>query len=134
MPTFHTQNVLNGGEISPLLRGRVDQPRYGTGAREMLNFVPMPQGGVTRRPGTRFLGTALHASGRLIPFVFSATQGRILEFGDKTMRVWLPDGSMVTKDGEVLTVETPFAVEDLRQVRFAQSADVVFFAHESYAP
>lgn len=134
MPTFHTQNVLNGGEISPLLCGRVDQPRYGTGAREMLNFVPMPQGGVTRRPGTRFLGTALHASGRIIPFVFSATQGRILEFGDKTMRVWLPDGSMVTKDGEILTVETPFAVEDLRQVRFAQSADVVFFAHESYAP
>ena len=30
MPVFHTQNVLNGGEISPLLRGRVDQPRYST--------------------------------------------------------------------------------------------------------
>lgn len=44
MPIFHTQNVLNGGEISPLLRGRVDQPRYNTGAREMLNMVPMPQG------------------------------------------------------------------------------------------
>lgn len=43
MPVFHTQNVLNGGEISPLLRGRVDQPRYSTGAREMRNFVPMPQ-------------------------------------------------------------------------------------------
>lgn len=42
MPIFHTQNVLNGGEISPLLRGRVDQQRYSTGTREMLNFVPMP--------------------------------------------------------------------------------------------
>ena len=75
MPIYHTQNVLNGGEISPLLRGRVDQPRYSTGAREMLNFVPMPQGGVTRRPGTRFLGSALHASARLIPFVFSSRRG-----------------------------------------------------------
>lgn len=85
MPVFHTQNVLNGGEISPLLRGRVDQPRYSTGAREMSNFVPMPQGGVTRRPGTRYLGTALGDDGRLVPFVFSATQGRMLEFGDRTM-------------------------------------------------
>lgn len=134
MPVFHTQNVLNGGEISPLLRGRVDQPRYNTGARAMLNFVPMPQGGVTRRPGTRFLGTALHASGRLIPFVFSATQGRMLEFGDRTMRVWLPDGSVVTKEGVVMEVETPFAASELGELRYAQSADVIYFAHPLHAP
>ena len=75
MPIFHTQNVLNGGEISPLLRGRVDQPRYNTGTRETLNFVPMPQGGATRRPGTRYLGTAKSQTSRLIPFVFSETDG-----------------------------------------------------------
>ena len=134
MPSFHVQNVLNGGEISPLMRGRVDQPRYSTGTREMLNFVPMPQGGVTRRPGTRYLGAACHEKARLVPFVFSATQGRMLEFGDHVMRVWLPDGSLVTKDGTIMTVEAPFAVEDLADLRFAQSADVIYFAHPSYAP
>ena len=135
MPIFHTQNVLNGGEISPLLRGRVDQPRYNTGTREMLNFVPMPQGGATRRPGTRYLGTAKNQASRLVPFVFSETQGRILEFGDKTMRVWLPDGTLITDDpGEPYVVETPFAASDLRAMRFAQSADVVYFAHPAYAP
>lgn len=134
MPVYHLQNVLNGGEISPLLRGRVDQPRYGTGTREMLNFVPMPQGGATRRPGTRFLGKALHEGGRLIPFVFSSTQGRMLEFGEKSMRVWLPDGSMVEQDGAIMEVSTPFAVADLPDVRFAQSADVIFFAHPDHPP
>ena len=134
MPVFHTQNVLNGGEISPLLRGRVDQPRYNTGAREMLNMVPMPQGGVTRRPGTRYLGTAKSQTSRLIPFVFSETQGRILEFGDKTMRVWLPDGRLVSSGSEPYVVSTPFAASDLRAVRFAQSADVVYFVHPSYPP
>nr|DAX90850.1 MAG TPA: stabilization protein [Caudoviricetes sp.] len=134
MPIFHTQNVLNGGEISPLLRGRVDQPRYNTGTREMLNFVPMPQGGVTRRPGTRYLGTAKSQTSRLIPFVFSETQGRILEFGDKTMRVWLPDGRLVSSGSEPYVVSTPFAASDLRAVRFAQSADVVYFVHQSYPP
>lgn len=134
MPIFHTQNVLNGGEISPLLRGRVDQPRYNTGAREMLNMVPMPQGGATRRPGTRYLGMAKNQTSRLIPFVFSETQGRILEFGDKTMRVWLPDGRLVSSGSEPYVVSTPFAASDLRAVRFAQSADVVYFAHPSYPP
>ena len=134
MPIFHTQNVLNGGEISPLLRGRVDQPRYNTGAREMLNMVPMPQGGTTRRPGTRYLGMAKNQTSRLVPFVFSETQGRILEFGDKTMRVWLPDGKLVSSGSEPYVVSTPFAASDLRAVRFAQSADVVYFAHPSYPP
>ena len=134
MPIFHTQNVLNGGEISPLLRGRVDQPRYNTGAREMLNMVPMPQGGATRRPGTRYLGTAKSQTSRLVPFVFSETQGRILEFGDKTMRVWLPDGRLVSSGSEPYVVSTPFAASDLRAVRFAQSADVVYFVHPSYPP
>lgn len=134
MPIFHTQNVLNGGEISPLLRGRVDQPRYNTGAREMLNMVPMPQGGTTRRPGTRYLGMAKNQTSRLVPFVFSETQGRILEFGDKTMRVWLPDGRLVSSGSEPYVVSTPFAASDLRAVRFAQSADVVYFAHPSYPP
>ena len=135
MPVFHTQNVLNGGEISPLLRGRVDQPRYSTGAREMRNFVPMPQGGVTRRPGTRYLRTALGDGGRLVPFVFSATQGRMLEFGDRAMRVWLPDGRVVAdEEGSPKIFESPFAAADLRAVRYAQSADVIYFAHPGYAP
>lgn len=134
MPFYHQQNVLNGGELSPLMRGRVDQPRYSTGAQEMLNFVPMPQGGVTRRPGTRFLGRALHASGRLIPFVFSSTQGRMLEFGERVMRVWLPDGRLVTKDEAILEVETPFAASELAALRYAQSADVIYFAHPAHAP
>ena len=100
----------------------------------MLNMVPMPQGGTTRRPGTRYLGTAKSQTSRLVPFVFSETQGRILEFGDKTMRVWLPDGKLVSSGSEPYVVSTPFAASDLRAVRFAQSADVVYFAHSLYPP
>ena len=129
MPVYHLQNVLNGGEITPLMRGRVDQPRYQTGAQTMHNMVPMPQGGVTRRPGTRFLGMASGDRCRFIPFVFSATQGRMLEFGDHVMHVWLPDGTQVDK-----SFASPFAAADLADLRFAQSADVIYFAHPDYAP
>ena len=129
MPVYHLQNVLSGGEISPLMRGRVDQPRYQTGCRLMQNMVPMPQGGATRRPGTRFRGKALSAKSWFIPFVFSATQGRVLEFGGGKLRIWLPDGSAVTTQFDI-----PYADADLTALRYAQSADVVFFAHPGYAP
>ena len=129
MPAYHLQNVLSGGEISPLMRGRADQPRYQTGCRLMQNMVPMPQGGATRRPGTRFRGQALSAKSWFIPFVFSATQGRILEFGGGKLRIWLPDGSAVTAQ-----FDQPYADADLSALRYAQSADVVFFAHPGYAP
>ncbi len=33
MPLYHIQNVLNGGEITPLMCGRVDQPRCGSRRR-----------------------------------------------------------------------------------------------------
>lgn len=134
MPYQHIQNIFSSGELDPLLSARADKEFYAAGARTMLNFVPAPQGGVTRRPGTRYLGQAMSAKGRLIPFVFSASQGRILEFGDYKMRVWMPDGSYVMKNGAVYEVATPYPLSALPDLRFAQSADVLYFAHRSYAP
>ena len=134
MPYQHIQNLFSAGELDPLLRARTDKEFYGAGCRTMLNFLPAPQGGVTRRPGTRFLGNAMSASGRLIPFVFSASQGRILEFGDYKMRVWMPDGTYVTSGGNVYEVETPYPQSVLRKLRFAQSADVMYFVHPNYKP
>ncbi len=135
MAVHHLQNVLNGGEITPLLRGRADLPRYASGCRELRNFVPMPQGGVTRRPGTRFLGRALSNTARLIPFVFSASQGRMLEFGDRVLRVRLPDGRPVADaHGAPKIFDSPYAASELRRLRFAQSADVIYFAHPDHPP
>lgn len=134
---FHTQNIFNGGELSPLIRGRADLPRYKSGAQTMLNLVAMPQGGVTRRPGMVFLGAAKNTISRLIKFVFSTTQGRMLEFGEKTMRVWLPNGTLVADPSDTtkpLVITTPFSAEDLGALHFAQDGDVIYFAHPNYAP
>ena len=37
------QNVLNGGEISPQMAARMDQPRYQTGCELLENMVPLPR-------------------------------------------------------------------------------------------
>ena len=81
---------FTAGEISPRLEGRIGIEKYREGLAEMVNMVVMPQGGVTRRPGTEFLGEVADSAvkSRLIPFQFKTSDTYILEFGDQTMRVY----------------------------------------------
>ena len=81
---LHTaQNVLNGGEIAPDMAARVDQPRYQTGCQRLENMIPLPQGGITKRPGLEHVGETLRQGEgdvvRLIPFVFNVGETRVLE-------------------------------------------------------
>lgn len=51
------QSRVNGGEISPQLEGRVDNERYNSGARLLENFLVKPNGSISKRPGTQYIGT-----------------------------------------------------------------------------
>ncbi|RYD20766.1 MAG: hypothetical protein EOP88_13750, partial [Verrucomicrobiaceae bacterium] len=44
------------GEISQLLDGRTDIPKYAGACRRLENFIPTPQGGLLKRPGLQRLG------------------------------------------------------------------------------
>ena len=129
------QNNFNGGEISPLLFGRPDVERYGTGLSTCENFVPLLQGPLERRPGSHFIVStksgATEAS-RLIRFEFSASQAYALEFGDQYVR-FVRDRAQVVS-GTPVEVVTPYLEADLFQIKTAQSADVMYIAHTSYAP
>ena len=81
---------FTAGEVSPRMEGRVTLETYREGLADMTNLLVMPQGGVTRRPGTEYLGEIKNSaqSARLIPFQFKTTDTYILEFGDQVMRVF----------------------------------------------
>jgi hypothetical protein len=53
-------------------------------------MIVQPHGGVTRRPGTEYLGEVKDSSSitRLIPFEFKTADTYVLEFGDQYMRVF----------------------------------------------
>ena len=78
------------GELSPRLKGRIDFKGYFQGCETVLNMVVLPQGGLTRRPGTIFANTVKTQSKKvhLVPFQFSVTQAYMLEFGDLYIRVY----------------------------------------------
>lgn len=208
-------STFTAGEISPRLEGRVSIEKYREGLADLTNMIVQPHGGVTRRPGTEYLGEVKDSSvkTRLIPFEFKTSDTYILEFGDQTMRVFR-NGLQVLEDSEksvsaitladpgVLTsashglsdgdevylyntsgdmtelvarnylvanvttntftlqdlfgndidtsgytayggsgitvdkiyeIATPYAAADVFDVRFAQSADVMYMVHPSYA-
>lgn len=82
-------NNLNGGEMSPLMEARVDSDKFKSGARLLENFIVDPHGGITKRPGTEYLGeTVGSVASRLEGFRRSVNQNYILEFTPGNIRVW----------------------------------------------
>lgn len=94
-------STFTAGEISPRLEGRVSIEKYREGLADLTNMIVQPHGGVTRRPGTEYLGEVKDSSvkTRLIPFEFKTADTYILEFGDQTMRVFR-NGLQVLEDSE----------------------------------
>lgn len=129
------QTAFNAGELSPLMAGRVDFDRYRQGLATCLNFLPLVQGGLTRRPGTRFVAETKDSgkAARLVRFEYSTTQAYILEFGDGYVRFY-KDGGVIVDGDDPYEIESPYAEADLAGLRFAQSADVLFIAGRRYAP
>ena len=87
------------------MEGRVTLDTYREGLADMTNLLVLPQGGVTRRPGTEYLGEIKNSAStaRLIPFQFKTTDTYILEFGDQTMRVFRSGLQVLDATDKVIT-------------------------------
>lgn len=135
--TRYYQPSLAGGEISPELYGRVDIDKYPISLRRCRNFFVHRSGGVSNRPGLEFLGEVLDSaySPSFIPFRFNnTTQVCLLEFGEKTMRIWYQGGLIVNDEGNPVVIETVYTAEEASQIDHAQSGDVVYLAHTNHPP
>ena len=207
------QTNFTAGQLSPRLFGRVDLSKYANGAAEITNLVVQPHGGVTRRPGTKFINEVKTSSAktRLLPFEFSTVQAYCVEAGNQYFRFFKDqgvileanktisgitkanpgvvtatshgfnngelvfissvvgmtevnnkyfrvsnkatntfelqdvDGSNVNTSGfttyssagtaaRVVEIATPYATADLFSIQYAQTADVMYLVHPSYAP
>lgn len=104
MGQFLNQPSFASGEIAPELYGRVDQELYYIGLRTCRNFIVRQYGGVSNRPGTKFVAECKkhNKKTRLIPFQFNEIQTYILEFGDQYMRV-IKDGGEVLEAAKTIS-------------------------------
>lgn len=92
---------FNGGEVSPLLGGRPDLEKWNAALQTCENLIPLVQGALTRRGGTRHVAEVKDSSDQtwLMPFVFSRADAYQLEFGDGYIRFY--------RDRGVLTLGSP---------------------------
>lgn len=207
------QESFLAGELSPFVQGRVSSDQYKQGLDRCLNYLPLLQGALTRRPGTYFVCEVKDSTKETVVrrFEFSTQQAYIIEFGDlyvrflrdhgqivesaltitgitqanpgvvtsnahglstgeevviesvvgmtqlngrnfkvgttatNTFQLLEMDGSNLNTTGytayssggtakRVYTVTTPYTEDDVRDLTFVQSADVLYIVHPSYAP
>ena len=123
------------GEFGNKLTGRTDFEKYQSAAKTMENFLVHPQGAATRRVGTQFISEVKSSAAktRLIPFEFSTTQTYILEFGNQYIRFYKDKGQIVTGSPAVAyEIATPYLTAELFDIKFAQSADVMYLVHPNH--
>ncbi len=127
MPIQFMKGAFTAGELSPYLYARVDFAKYHSGAKELTNMLVHPQGGISNRPGTKLVTEAKYPDkkARLVPFVFDRSNTYMLEFGAGYIR-FMAEGGQITAGGEPYELETDYAEEDLKYIRFVQSSDTLF--------
>ena len=123
-------NNFTAGELSPRLDGRTDVSKYFNGCKKLQNFLIHPHGGASRRPGTKYVNTVKTSANftRLIPFEFNVEQAYVLEFGNQYFRIH-KDGGTVVSGGSAVEVSTVYLTAELSQIKFSQSADVMYLVH-----
>lgn len=134
MPIYALQANMNRGELDPRALGRADIDAYYNGLRTATNVLPMPQGGVEKRPGMKYLGEALGYA-RVESFSFNVEQSYLLVFTNLKMQVY-KDGVLQTNlngSGNDYIV-SPWTTAQIADFDFIQSADTAIVTHEDVAP
>lgn len=129
-------NTFASGVLAPRLLGREDIRQYSQGLRHANNLIVMTTGGLTRRPGTYFVAEVKYSSKftRLLSFSFSVEQTYTVEVGDGYMRFYANSGRLESPPGTPVEIVAPWEEADLPQLRWAQTADVMYLVHPLYMP
>lgn len=128
MPRVAFRN-FTGGEVTPTLSARYDLQKFGSFLQCCENFIPNLHGDIERRPGMRFVAD-LGGRSVLIPFQFNTEpeNNYVLIFQDGSIRVAGAEGLLAG-----VSVESPYALEDVCDISTAQAGDIVYLAHRDYA-
>ena len=139
------QTNFSTGELDPLLRARVDLTAYQNALEEATNVVCQPQGGIRRRPGTKYVSslpnTSTESAGngtRLVEFEFSTsdsymlcfTHNRMHVFKNKTLITAINGGANAYLD----TSGVGLTGARLANIVWTQSADTLIVVHPDINP
>ena len=128
------QSVFNRGELSPRIIGRLDLDAYYNALKYSSNFIPFPQGAITKRMGTYYVARVKDSSKatRLIPFRFSTVQNYIIEAGDLYFRFYRNRGQIESSPSVPYELVTPWPSSVVSELKYVQSYDRLYVFHKDY--
>ncbi len=110
------------GECSPIAANRTDASFYQSALSTCLNFFVRAEGAVSNRPGLEYIATCASATPNgsyLIPFIYNNEQSYVCEFAAGFTNIFANGTTIETG------IVTPYTFQDLPNLRWAQSADVL---------
>ena len=118
---------FTSGQMSAQMLSREDVGAYTSAAETLENVIPHIQGGISRRPGTKFL-VDLGADTRVIGFHFKDDQEYLFCLQASKIEVRNPTtGALIT------TISScPWSADQLFDIRYAQSGDTTIFVHPDF--
>ncbi len=137
MPTDRfLYSSFTGGEVTPEFWGRLNDDKYMTGVAKMQNFIALPHGPARTRPGLEYVAKVKGSSKkvRLIPFSYSTSQTMVIELGAGYFRFHTNGSTLVNANGTPYEVANDYAEDDLADITYVQSADVLTLCHKKYPP
>ena len=122
------------GIISPELASNIELRKQGLGMLQGNNLLVTSSGTLSKRPGTQHIASTKGGVCRLIPFVFNRAQGYALEFGENYIRFFRDGGQLISAPSTPVEVATTYTAAELDEIRFTQSADVLYLTHPNHPP
>lgn len=119
------KNNFTSGELSPHIWMRTDLQQYRNGTKEMLNFLPIIEGGLKRRGGTEALATTAGAI-RILPFIISHSTAYLLVFKPNQIDVLNINGTVVK------SLSTPYTAQDVKEISYTQNRYQFYIAHSKH--
>lgn len=149
-------NSLIAGEVSPTAQARTDLPQLRHACRTLQNMIPMISGGAYRRPGTLFdrvFDELTNSYPRLIPFVVSQREAYVLalyydhDTSSGAMAAYRATDTFNRSTASTVVVgtggqdfhvahfvDTNIDYDEVDDIQFAQSVDVMWLVHPSRKP
>lgn len=130
---------FNDGEWSPQMEGRIDLPEYQTSCRKRFNMLGLPQGGSVRRSGTAHVWRANIGAGnyldaaRIIPFIADEDTAFATLLLSTVITFFNQDGPVMS-GGNIFALASPYSLNQMSALTYAQSNDVVFLAQQGNPP
>lgn len=124
---------FSSGEIAPILNSRGDVVLYQNGAKAIENMIPLVEGGLKKRHGTKVVRAFTNGDAlRIIPFSPTGEDSYIVVLGNGKLNVLkiVGDSSTVVFTDN----SSPYATNDIQDVQYVYSQYALYFTHEKYPP